>query len=63
VGVYVWVGQPRNAYSVGENFAKCEKGVVIVSRIKLFPHQAKALEDTEKLNKVAYYLDMRNRLR
>lgn len=34
-----------------------------MSRIKLFPHQAKALEDTEKLNKVAYYLDMRNRLR
>ena len=34
-----------------------------MSRIKLFPHQVKALEDTKKLNKVAYYLDMRGGFR
>lgn len=26
--------------------------------MKLYPHQIKALEETEKYNNVAYYLDM-----
>lgn len=26
--------------------------------MKLFPHQIKALEATENMNRVAYYLDM-----
>ncbi len=29
-----------------------------MSRLELFPHQVKVLDDTKDFNKVAYYLDM-----
>ena len=30
-----------------------------MSRFSLYPHQHKALEETQRFNRVAYYLDMR----
>lgn len=32
-----------------------------MSSVKLYPHQEQVLEQNKSMNKVAYYLDMRNR--
>ena len=34
-----------------------------MSRFSLYPHQRKALEDTQHFSRVAYYLDMRGGFR